>query len=292
MLLLCLLVWGQALADSGKCFLWEVKSEKATVYLLGSVHMMKPDGYPLDACIDAAFDRADTLVVELDMLSGDQQALTALMMDKGTYPPGQSLERHLAPFTMMQLKDYLGAHGIALQNIRHLRPWFLGLQLALQEAARLGYRADIGVDVHLLGRARGDKRILELETAESQINALAGDSPAEQDLSLRAALEDIAQMDRYLQELIVMWRAGDAEGLHRMMIEPARRYPELQPQMQRLLYERNHVMARKIASMLQTQGVYLVVIGAGHMGGEQGILSLLGDRGHVPRQLPALGVRP
>lgn len=290
LLLLGWLLAGQALAEAGKCFLWEVTSKQATVYLLGSVHMMRPQDYPLDACIDSAFARAGTLAVELDMPAQDADRMGALMLEKALYPPGESLESQLAPATLERLRNHLAARGIPIERVSGMRPWFLGLQLALQEAAARGYRADLGIDVQLLDRARGSKRILELENAQEQIDALAGDGPAVQDLALRAALEDLAHMDGYLEALIGLWRAGDAEGLYRMMMEPVARYPALESQMQRLLHDRNHAMTRKIVAMLQGSGVHLVVVGGGHMGGEQGILSLLARQDYRPRQLLALGV--
>jgi len=288
-----LLIWGlllgTSLAQAGNCFLWELRSATAKVYLLGSVHMMKPEHYPLDSCIDRAYDDSDTLVVEINPAAQDARQIAQMMQQKGLYPAGQSVGSELSEKTLGILEQYLTTQNIPLQQVQQLRPWYLGLTLTLQRAIALGYRADLGVDLYLVSKAAGVKPVLELETMAGQLAALSGDSPWQQDFALRMALEEMTTLDQQLGELVAAWQAGDAAQIERIMREPADEYPALEEQFQRLVIQRNQAMAEKIDGFLQGKGHYLVVVGAGHVGGRQGVLSLLKQKGYSDRQLPQLG---
>ncbi|MEW5756690.1 MAG: TraB/GumN family protein [Pseudomonadota bacterium] len=285
----CLVILQASIAyardDTAKCFLWEARSASATVYLMGSIHMMREDLYPLNRCYDEAFAKADTVVVELNLLAIDPNEMGQRMLTLGMFPQGETLADHLTPTTLKRLQEYLQTAGIPYDKVATLRPWFLGLTLTLQEAARHGYRSDIGVDVMYLNKAQGKKEILQLESLDSQLAALSGDSPMEQELMLAASLEDLPRLKQYMGEMVALWQRGDADGLYEMVVEPLRRYPSLGQSYRRLFDERNHAMSKKIEGYLKQKKTYLVIVGGGHMGGKDGLVKLLQAKGYAVRQV-------
>ncbi len=283
--LLCWLISLPLYADEGKCLLWQAQSESNTVYLLGSIHMMREREYPLDRCVDNALKEAEHLVVELNVLEIDPIEMGRRMQQLGMLPPGERIDSQLSEETLQQLQKLESLPD----NYQLMRPWLLTLTLTLQHAAQLGYRADLGVDYYLLGKAQGVKPIESLETLELQLAALSGDTPQQQDLMLKMTLEQLGELESYIDTLSGAWRNGDAETIYQMMAEPKETYPQLASQFQRQVTDRNKQMAEKIFAMLGKKEDYLVVIGAGHLGGEEGVLNLLRQQGVALVQQPKLG---
>ena len=288
--LLALLAMGPALAQAAapgaatpsRPFLWTISSPTATVHLLGSIHLATPDIYPLDPRVEAAFQAAGTLVLELPLDPATQVQAAARMATAGTYPPGDTIDLHLDRALLEALQQRMRKSGVAFSAVRSQRPWLVALMLGLGEMQRRGFRPELGVDLHLATRAQGEKRILGLETVDEQVALFAGMSDALQEQMLKDSLERLDEVGDMLRRTVSLWRAGDAEGMFELLMGPMRaEFPEIY---QRLVAERNRRMAAAIESYLRGSGVTFVVVGSGHLGGPDGILPLLGARGYQPVQ--------
>jgi len=200
-----------------------------------------------------------------------------------------TIEQRLTGETLKKLNEYLGQVGIDISQVNKMRPWFLGMTIAVQEMIGLGYDPDLGMDLYFLANAAG-KNIVELETIGEQIEVLAGDPDDVQDLALRMALDDIPNLEPLMNSMVDAWSRGDAEALDEIMREPSDRYPLLEQQFKRTIDDRNLDMARKIANFLKTDKTYFVVIGGGHIGGEKGLLSLIKGMGYTAQQLQKAAV--
>jgi len=256
--------------------LWYFESEGAKIYLLGSIHAMKPDMYPLAEPILDAFNKAEKVVFEVDLekLSADETGL--LMQQRGIYTFPDSIKGDLQPETLALLEDYLAETGIDMDQVNRMKPWYLMLTVGQLELNQLGFESEYGIDQYLQKRAAEEgKEILQLETLQEQIEILSGDSMFIQDLSLRASLEERSSVQEDLNLLVEAWQQGAADKMLEMTLVSAAKYPELSVQMNSLIYERNTKMAHKIREYAATSGTYLVVVGALHMGGEQGLVHLL-----------------
>lgn len=261
---------------AGPISLWQFSSATATIFLLGSIHSMKPDMYPLPAPVEQAYLQADVVVFEVDLTRVNSAAMSRLVQRNGFYSDSTSIEQYLQPPTMSLLQQYFNQNNIGAAQLYRMKPWLLTLTIGQQELARLGYRNDLGIDQRLQQRAMADgKELRQLETIEEQIAVLSGDSPEVQDLSLRAALEDIASMPDDLEILISAWRNGDADRMLALTLESTERYPLLKQQLDNLIDRRNEKMIRKITGFAEESGTFLVVIGALHMGGERGVIDML-----------------
>lgn len=254
--------------------LWTIESDVSQVYLMGSVHALKPDFYPLYSEFDQAFEQAETLVVEVDLGRVPEHEIAAIMRRLGTYQSG-SLRENLSLETWNLLVKHLEKGGQQPGAYDALRPWFVSLQISMQLLAAAGFDPELGIDQHYLTRARGKKSIEELESFSEQIRILSADSPEIQDLSLRTSLQEVDRAHVDLARLISAWQQGDMGEIYSIATKPARQYPQLEVQLSRLLDERNVRMANKIKQYLNRPGSYLVIIGALHMGGSNGIIKLL-----------------
>ena len=271
-------------AAGEKLPIWQVTTGQAEVVLLGSVHMAYPEIYPLRREIEDAFAAADTLVVEVDISGANTQALQQLMLERGMLPEGESLQKYLSAQTWADLQAYLRSRALPVELFARLRPGLVVTTLSSMRIAELGMRVEWGIDQHFLNLARGHKTVLELESAQQQIDLLL-DFP-EPDLLVSQTLVQLDEIDLYLRPIYDAWRAGDAALLARLLLEDEReRFPQFQPVYERLFDERNRAMTEKISAYLRGSGRYFVVVGAGHLVGDEGIIALLAQRGYAARQL-------
>ena len=256
--------------------LWYFENEGTKIYLLGSIHAMKPDMYPLAEPILNAFYEAEKVVFEVDLAQLDTDETSLLMQQHGMYRFPDSIERDLQPETLALLEAYLVETGVNMDQVKRMKPWYLMLTVGQLELRQLGFESAYGIDQYLQKRAADEgKEILQLETLQEQIEILSGDSMFIQDLSLRASLEERSSVQDDLDMLVEAWQQGAADKMLEMTLVSTARYPELSEQMDSLIYKRNANMVHKIREYADTIGTYLVVVGALHMGGEQGLVHLL-----------------
>ncbi|WP_338872152.1 TraB/GumN family protein [Myxococcus stipitatus] len=280
-------------ADSGNAFLWEVKdSHGGVAYLVGSIHMGKPGALTLPASMEAAFSKAEVLAVEVDTTRTDPTTLQKLVLELGTLPEGQGLSQRLDPTTRELLERTATRLGIAAQGLERLRPWLAGLLLNNLEFEAAGYKQGHGIDRAFLDRAHGlQKQVMELETADGQLRMLAGTPDKLQDLMLRDQLRREQPPAEIVEALTSAWKAGDADGMAALLLEGAKD-ATYRPVYERVFFERNVQMANKLDTLLAEPRVHLVVVGAGHVVGPEGIVALLQKKGHTVRQLPRDAATP
>jgi len=275
------------LSLNAKSILYKAESQTATVYILGSIHLAKPELYPLKEPIEKSYKESDVLVVELDPGSShSMQVIQNSMMTLGMYPPGKSLKTELSAQTYKNLQQYLKKVGLSLEIMQPMRPWTVMLQLSVMEMVRLGYDPNLGIDQHFLTKAKREgKAVLELESAESQMALLSKDDKAFQDLLLRYTLEEMHEMEPLLNKMFKSWKEGDAKTLSTVVDSSLVVDPRLTGIYEELITKRNYKMTEKILGYLKTKKRYFVVVGAGHVVGNEGIVALLQKHGFKVTQL-------
>lgn len=264
-----------------KSILYKVSSNNNTVYILGSIHLAKSELYPLDKAIEEAYLKSDVVVVELDPSSKkSMQVIQSTMMTQGIYPAGKTLKTELTPKTYAILADYLVKVGLSLQIMEPMRPWTVMMQLSVMEMMRLGYSPELGIDKYFLDKAKRDKkRILEIESAEEQMALLSREDKTFQDQLLRYTLESMHETEPLLEKMFKSWKEGDAEVLATVVESSLVVDPRLTEIYDELITKRNYKMTQTIQGYLKTGNIYFVVVGAGHVVGKEGIVSLLQERG-------------
>ena len=275
--------------ETGQLFLWEVAradGRGGVAHLLGSVHL-SDDAIAFDPAVERALDSAETLVLEVAPEELEPDRMAQLTVATGYFADGRTLRGVLAEETWERFEERIEREGLAPEDFLHMEPWLAGMTLQLVALQRQGFDADQGVDL-ALARSAGlsGKPIAGLETADAQIAALDGLPLPTQELMLRDALEDEGDPEAGLPALLDAWRKGDAAHLEAAVFAGLGTDPALDPLFEALYFERNRRMARGIAEIVDRGGLAFVVVGAGHVVGEQGVPALLAADGYAVRRLP------
>ncbi len=272
-------------AAGGEHFLWLAEAGKGRVYLLGSIHFGTPAMYPLPAVMIEAFDSADSLVVEANILAVDSIQMTQLVMSKGLYQDGTTLQQSLSNVTWNRVKWVAASYGIAELQINQQRPWLVSMTLTAMALRRMGYREDLGIDLYFLKAAQGRKKIIELESIEQQLSLFEKLNAKEQALMLEETLRELDQADAFFKRMLAAWQTGDGGEVESMMNENLGRMAGAERLNQIVLLDRNVTMTDAIDRLARQGGIHFVVVGAGHLPGEKGIVGLLKKRGYMLRQM-------
>lgn len=266
-----------------KLFLWRAQSNNSTVFLLGSIHFAKPDFYPLADFIEQSFAKSSVLVVEINEGQMDKTAMQQMIVDKGLYPENDSIENHVSEETLQLLKTYLDNNKMPLLGFGKMKPGFLAMTLSVAHIIKLGYLPQFGIDMYFLNKA-DKKTILQLESAEEQLK-LFFSMPNEESF-LKHTILQFDTLDEQINKITTAWKTGDTQYMTELVIvEPQQDYPDLQ-QVFKIMYEdRNVNMTNKIIGYLKQPKTYFVVVGAGHLVGEKGIVSLLRKKGYKVEQM-------
>ena len=273
---------GHAL-DHQKSFLWKVQSKSATVYVLGSLHALKREMYPLPGVIEDAFRKSEVLVVEANINEMPLEGIMG-MLEGAMYPGDEVLESHLSKETYERANARLSKFGMPIEFFRKSKPWFLALMITALEMQRLGFNPEYGIDSHFLKKAAGRKRIMELESVTYQMNLFSTLPEGDQESFLLYTLRDLDILAREMDGLARAWSTGDTEALETIVLRGVQDDPRMIQIYEKLIYERNGTMASKIEGFFETGGHYFVVVGAGHLVGKKGIIELLKEKGYSVEQ--------
>jgi uncharacterized protein YbaP (TraB family) len=261
-----------------KHFLWEVNCDSSTVYLLGSIHVARSNIYPLSPVIENAYDSSKSLVVELNINNIDIMGF----QERAVFTGGKSLKDAISPENYQKLKELFETDSIPSIVFNKFKPWFAVMTLMLMELQSGGIEGSQGIDEHFLKKDE-DKRVLEFETLDDQINIF--DSISDQDAFIKYSLSDMKNTVNEMDTLLTAWQNGDTLTIEQTMNDPAMQGKEMESVRKALIDDRNVRMAQKIDSYLKSKGSYFVIVGAGHLVGKKGILELLRRKGYNIKQL-------
>lgn len=272
-------------AEQGKSFLWEIQADASKSYILGSVHLLKKEMYPLKAAVEKAFTDSDVLVVEADVSADKMMDVAALTMKKGFYAGEETLKDNISANTYNLVKDWLKKNNMDIEGFHKFKPWMLALTITSMELVKMGFDPNYGIDKYFLEKAAGKKEILELEGIQFQLNLFDGLTKEENDQFLFASLQEISGPKEEFDRMIEVWLKGDADLMEDLVTKNIQKFPKLKNLYQKLTDDRNVKMLEKILSFLDQDKSYLIVVGAAHLVGKKGIIQLLRDRGFSLKQL-------
>jgi len=262
--------------------IWEIKSETNTVYLLGSIHILNPSYYPLTRSFYYAYYDSPNIVFEVDANILNSKSFPKRLLAKGKYPKGQSLKKNLSRHSYQLLTKRFGKMGVNLRKVNHFKPWMLYLQYHQSQAQKLGYASAYGVDNHFYKKARAvGKRISGLESLDDHISVLDRLSPKTQETLLLETIKEPTKFGREFKQLVKTWHVGDVEDLE-VVVEDFKDNPEVH---KILIEERNQKWFPKIQSFLTKKENYLVIVGAAHLVGEEGLVNLAMENGYEIRRM-------
>jgi uncharacterized protein YbaP (TraB family) len=282
-LIIGLLAGGLELRAQEKNFLWKIESGNGTVYILGSIHLLKKDSPPLSTLIDAAFDEAKRLVFEIDIVNEGPEKMQQLILQMGVNLDGKTLEQKVSKETYERAARWAKDLGIDIKMMSPLKPWVAGLTMLVMQLQKLGYDPNLGVDRQLAQRAKhSNKPVAGLETSAFQIGLFDGLPPRLQELMLRQSLAEMEQLGKIVDDMVRAWRSGDVAAAEKFFLESMKAFPELR---EKLIDERNRNWLPQIENLLTLGEPSLVVVGAAHLVGKNGVIELLKGRGYKLEQL-------
>ncbi len=270
-----------ATAPAKSC-LWEIRTPANSLYLLGSLHLLKSSAYPLAAEIEQAYSASQKIVFETDIGGMMDPAVQAKMLELGLYPESQDLFQNISGSTRKKVVAKLKDLGMPPSYFSRFKPWFLAVTLTTLELQRLGFDPQYGIDLHFYTRARADqKELAYLETTEFQLELLGKMTAQDEQAFLSQTLKDLEISAKLADEMVSAWQNGNIDQLHDVLIQSFKDHPGIED---RLLTRRNRNWLRQIKKMLKIPKNTMVIVGAGHLLGPEGVVELLKREGYQVKQ--------
>ncbi|HJR68629.1 MAG TPA: TraB/GumN family protein [Gammaproteobacteria bacterium] len=275
------LVAGSANADPAA---WRIAgSDGGEIVLLGSMHLLRARDYPLPAAVDRLVDRAETVVMEVDLDDGDLAAQQRLILEKALLPQGTELADVVDAELYGVLEQGAAEAGIDLELLTRFEPWFLAISMLEVGMRKVGFEAERGIEQYVLGLTRADgKEVLGLETLEFQIGIFDAMTPELQREFLAQTLTELEDAETTMNAMSDAWRAGELETLSGELLASFEEFPGLYDT---LVTERNEKWVGSLEDMLDDRTRYLVVVGALHLVGDGSVIDLLEARGHPVQRI-------
>ena len=269
----------KASRGSGEPAVWVLSDADTKLYIMGTVHLLRPELDWRSDEIDAAMNAADTLVFEADVSSPEAGAeMMKFVRNEGLFQDGGQLTNLLSDAETIELQAALDYVGLPLGAVQNMRPWFAAVNLSVMQMTKDGFDPNSGVEQVLIAEGTmAGKSFVYLETVDDQLGRLAGLPDDVQVDFLISSAESIDEGAAMLDALVDEWADGDVDGLGLLLANPDMMGSE--EVYDALLKERNETWAPQIAAMLETPGTRLIAVGAGHLAGDDSVIAMLRAEG-------------
>jgi uncharacterized protein len=268
-LLLCVTVR----ADGALHSLWELHGKHNTVYLLGSIHVLRPSDYPLPPVMLEAYRAAKSVIMEVNLQEISSERVQAEMLGSAVLPEGKTLPVVLGRERYGRADALAHEVGVELSLFDQFAPWFAAEAISQLQLTQLGFQPDAGVEMYFLERARGDgKSVAGLETVHDQISLFQNMSLDTQAEYLVSSLEQAHDLPEEVESMVRAWQRGDTQWFANQLQSELGRDPRLY---QSVLVARNRKWVPKIEALLNDDVNYLVIVGTGHLVGPGSVIDLL-----------------
>lgn len=255
--------------------LWVVKDEDTTIYLFGTIHILRPGLSWFDEAVKKAFDESGELVTEIGDMP-DPAAAQPLIMKYGVNATGPTLTEKLPADKRAAFTKAVADLGLPQAVIDRFDPWLASVQITMLSLLKQGYNPQAGVETALHAAAKAaSKPISGLETMEQQFGFFDSLSEEAQVKFLVETIDKLSEAGPVLDKMVVEWGEGDADGLAGLMNEGFMASPEVT---KTLLTDRNARWAEWIGKRLDKPGVVFVAVGAGHLAGQGSVQTYLAER--------------
>jgi len=280
----CLAITCLHLDAAGRNFMWKATSPShRVVYLVGSVHVLTADYYPLDPAFDEAFKSSDILVEELDMREMLGANSQMEMLSRGMLPAGQTIDKVVSADTMSAVTKKLSDLGMPFEPMKQFKPWLLSMILQAFEWQKSGFNADLGLDKHFYDQAiAAGKQVQGLETLAFQLSRFDEMSMDTQDRLLSETINELETTKTSFTRMADAWKTGDVPTIEELVLKDLKDEPQMYD---RLLMQRNRTWLPKIEALFSRPKPAFVVVGAAHLVGSDGLLQMLKAKGYQIEQL-------
>lgn len=262
--------------------LWVVKDADTTIYLFGTVHVLKPGLSWFDEAVKDAFDTSHQLMLEL-VMPDDQMEVANTMMPLAIDQSGKTLSSRLAPEQLKAYEAAMASVGLPAAQFDKFEPWFPAITLSVMPLTKLGYDPEQGAEKQLTRLAKSSgKPVAGFETLGEQLGFFDTLPENQQVAFLNSVVKHLDKLGPQLDKMVVLWAKGDPDGLAIAMNESLAATPELA---RTLLWDRNARWADQIKARMDQPGTVFVAVGAGHLAGQHSVQDYLKERGLVAERV-------
>ena len=280
--LACLVLASAVRADGGLHALWELHGKHNTVYILGSIHVLRPTDYPLAPAVLNAYGNAKSIFMEVNLQEIDSQQIQVELLAGARLPEGKTLPDIMGKQRYARAGTLAREVGIDISIFDAFAPWFVAETISQLQLQKLGFQPTSGVEMFFLEHARSDgKSVAGLETVHDQIALFTAMSLDAQADYLISSLEEAHDLPKEVDDLVHAWQRGDTLWFADQLKTEFGRDPALY---QSVLVARNRKWVPKIEALLNDDQNYLVIVGTGHLVGRGSVIELLGKDGIVATQ--------
>jgi uncharacterized protein YbaP (TraB family) len=268
---------------------WVASKGVSKVYLFGSMHFGRQDFYPLPEVVEQAFTESSRLAVEVNLLHLGANA-QQILFRHAALPKDTGLKDVISPETYAALTEQANRNQVPISAFHRFQPWYITLTLVEAEIRKTDLQQQLGLDLYFLRRAAAsNKSVAELETFESQLGLFSSISFEDQEKFLSQTLADLQHSRNYLKAAADAWVLGDIEVLDKTLIEPFRDQKDARFLFDKMFTQRNVKMSKAVTHYLEEGEKTFMVVGVGHMLGENGIIRQLRSQGFSIRRIPTNG---
>lgn len=268
-LLLCVTVR----ADGALHSLWELHGKHNTVYLLGSIHVLRLGDYPLAPALLEAYGNAKSILMEVNLEEISSAQVQEEMLTSAVLSDGRTLPDVLGQTRYARAAALAHEAGVELSLFDQFAPWFAAEAISQLQLAQLGFQPDAGVEMYFMERARNDgKSVAGLETVHDQISLFQNMPLDTQAEYLASSLEQAHDLPKEVDSMVRAWQRGDMQWFENQLQSEFGRDPRLY---QSVLGARNRKWVPKIEALLNDDKNYLVIVGTGHLAGQGSVIDLL-----------------
>jgi len=268
---------------TGNQFMWKVEgADGSSAYLLGSLHVLTADFYPLHATINKAFTESKTLVEEVDIDEMSDPMIMMAALSKAMLTDGRTLDQVVAPGVYAEVKKRAEKTGLPMVALQRMKPWLVAITLMAPTLQAAGFKPELGIDRHFFDRAKdsGMKR-QALETMAFQLDQFDTLSPKLQEELLKSTMDDLDSEVSGVKDMAQAWTYGNVAAIEKLTLASLQEAPELY---ERLLVQRNLNWIPHVETCLKQNSGCFIVVGAAHLVGPDGLPTLLSKKGYKVTQ--------
>jgi len=257
---------------------WVTRSSNATVYLAGSFHMLRASDYPLPAEFLRAYKDSRKIIFEVSPGETESPEYMGKFLSLAIYNDGTTLKEHITTAAYAKAESFCKERNYPLEQYQFFRPAFFVMTLTVSEMNKIGADPQKGIDNFFKEKAMQDGKALgSLETVDQQIRLLTSMDTSLGSDQILESIGELKQIETILGELLAVWKKGDEAKMEELYIKDLKLYPRLY---QMLIVDRNNKWMRNIEGYLNGSENTMVVIGAAHLVGADGLVNLLRKRGY------------
>ena len=268
--------------EQGGSSVWIISKNGNTLYLGGSIHILRDEDFPLPAEFDMAFSQSAVLVLEADVDQMENEEVIFYLLNQMFLDENQSLQTLLDADVYALLAAKVNEYGLPIESISSLKPSMIITMLSTLQIQEMGFTQE-GIDFYFLERARNDnKPVRFLESVESQINMLVSMGEGYENDFVRYSLQDMDETEMLLATIVNDWKAGESTSTEMTLDAMKEEWPQIYKSM---ITDRHDAWMPIIEEFLDSGTTYFIIAGLLHMHGPDGLLRLLENSGCTVEQL-------